>query len=76
MTPRDVTSLVILGTTVLLGLYDVLMGVKYGPEATISIVMYDLARRYPIVPFMLGVLAGHIFWPMAATLVELFLCRR
>jgi len=68
--PRDVTKLVILFTTVALVAYTIFVGLKFGPQATISVQIYELSRRFPIIPFAFGVLAGHIFWPLATCVIE------
>lgn len=34
----------------------------WGIEATVSAVLLGWARRHPIIPFVLGVLVGHLFW--------------
>jgi hypothetical protein len=56
----DLTRYLIVGTIVVLGLYDLVALGRGGPDATISRVALDLAVRYPLFPFALGVLAGHI----------------
>lgn len=30
----------------------------------ISVTIYNLAIKYPIFPFAIGVLMGHFFWPI------------
>lgn len=32
------------------------------PDATISEVVLSAARRHPVIPFLFGVLMGHLFW--------------
>jgi len=31
-------------------------------DATFSVVLYEAARRWPVIPFVLGFLCGHVFW--------------
>lgn len=31
-------------------------------ENTVSQVLLRLSKQYPIIPFLFGVLAGHLFW--------------
>jgi hypothetical protein len=33
-------------------------------NATISLSIYTLSRQHPIIPFMIGTLCGHVFWPL------------
>ena len=60
---RHWTIWILVGTAVLLVVWDVVAYFGAGPAATISRVMLDWAGAHPIVPFMLGVIAGHFFWP-------------
>ena len=40
------------------------MSIYNNVEATISVVLYDLAKQHPMIPFIIGVLCGHVFWPL------------
>lgn len=31
-------------------------------EVTISSVVLDYSKQYPIIPFVMGLIAGHLFW--------------
>ena len=33
-------------------------------NATLSFSIYTISRQHPIVPFIIGVLCGHVFWPL------------
>ena len=33
-------------------------------NATISFSMYTISTQHPIIPFTIGVLVGHVFWPL------------
>jgi hypothetical protein len=33
-------------------------------SATLSFSIYTISRQHPIVPFIIGVLCGHVFWPL------------
>lgn len=46
----------------LIAIFDVLQLVRKGSQATISHVLYTAAQRWPIIPFTLGVVVGHLFW--------------
>ncbi len=45
------------------GVADVALNVRYGPEATVSRVVLSWTRSYPILAFAAGIVAGHLFWP-------------
>jgi hypothetical protein len=57
------TWTIILSTSALLILYDFWVFATYGVDQTISRVTLYKARLHPIIPFALGLLFGHIFWP-------------
>ncbi len=44
--------------------YDFFAIARYGRDATISLVLLDVSRDYPIIPCGLGLVAGHVFWPL------------
>lgn len=55
------TTWIIAAITVTLGAWD-LYARKYG-GGTISEVMLSSARQSPLLPFLFGVLCGHLWWP-------------
>lgn len=46
--------------------YEVVALLNRKEGDTISEIHWRLARRYPVVPFGLGVLMGHLFWQASA----------
>lgn len=62
MSPRAVTAAVLVAAALLLVGYDVYAFLAGGVEATISRTVYEWAQRWPILPFALGVLTGHLFF--------------
>lgn len=42
--------------------YDLFALQRWGIEATVSRVITDWSRRHPVIPFLLGLVAGHWFW--------------
>ena len=34
-------------------------------NATVSFAVYTISRQHPIIPFTIGVLCGHVFWPLS-----------
>lgn len=56
-------TMVFISIVVVLGiLYDAWVWHRYGSYATISWVTWTTAQKYPLLPFAVGVLAGHLFW--------------
>jgi hypothetical protein len=43
-------------------LYDAFVVVTSGTESSISWLTITLAYKYPLIPFMCGILCGHFFW--------------
>lgn len=42
--------------------YDVVAVLIGGTKWTISFNIYAASKQYPIIPFVAGVVAGHLFW--------------
>jgi len=59
---KNITVAVCIAATVALIAYDVLANAQGGVSATISRVLRAAAMEYPIIPFAVGVLVGHLFW--------------
>ena len=54
----------IIGGVVLFGVtWDMWVYVAGGYPATISHVVLGWSQAWPVVPFAVGVLCGHLFWP-------------
>ena len=49
-------------SVVVLIVYDLFALYCWGVEATISRSIAINSKRYPIIPFAIGVVAGHWFW--------------
>ncbi len=64
MTAARLTCGVLLAVAVLLGLYDLAVGLTAGGSATISWQVWTWSRRYPTIPFGAGYLCGHLFAQM------------
>ena len=59
----ELTQIVLVCVVLLLLAYDAAALVLGGVQATISRVILEWSRKYPIIPFLCGVLCGHLFWP-------------
>ena len=62
MTTTTIWILVIIA--IFLGIYDISVIAKYGVKQSISYLIYNLARQYPAIPFLIGFLMGHLFFPI------------
>ena len=54
-------SFIVIGVF-LIAVFDIFQLVHKGSQATISHTLYAGAQKYPIIPFAIGVVAGHLFW--------------
>lgn len=61
---KTVTFYVIGLTLIALLGYDVFAIIKGGTEASISSVIITWSYKFPLFPFLFGVLCGHFFWRM------------
>ena len=42
--------------------FDIYLAFMGGQEETISLFLWYTAQKWPIIPFIFGVLMGHLFW--------------
>lgn len=63
MAMRAVLALAMLMLALVIGVWDVTVMHMQRPDDTVSRFLWDLSRGWPIVPFLLGILFGHILWP-------------
>ncbi len=52
------TEIFIISIVALIAVVDVWLAIKKGFSGTISWFLY----KHPIIPFLMGVLIGHLFW--------------
>src|SRR5262249_55066229 len=62
---RTQTGLVLVGAFVLLMAYDLFVVIKQG--VTISEYMNWIGKTSPVIPLLVGLVAGHFFWPIYQT---------
>lgn len=62
MNGRKLTIAFILFVVVAGTIFDLLVWHWYGSASTISWVTWTAAKQWPIIPFAIGVLCGHLFW--------------
>lgn len=63
MTPK-VTETILLCVFILLVTYNIIILYFFGPSCSISVVLSNLAYRHPFFLLLLGIILGHIFWPV------------
>lgn len=57
----DRLTWLLIGAVALALLYEILAARRHDPRPTISEIVWAASKRTPIVPFLAGVLAGHLF---------------
>jgi hypothetical protein len=61
---RKLTVAFIVTCTFLIIAYDIYAALAGGIDGTVSAVIFDYSREYPIIPFAFGVLTGHLWFPV------------
>lgn len=60
---KNWTKWVLLGVTIVLAIFDIWIINNEYWQSTISAVVLERSIRHPIIPFVIGIIAGHLFWP-------------
>ena len=63
MNTKKLTKSFIGATILVIVAFDVYVFQGGGTESTISWTMVEWSYKYPIFPFSMGVIMGHLFWP-------------
>tara|TARA_Y100000114_G_C11748592_1_gene322987 strand:- start:90 stop:290 length:201 start_codon:yes stop_codon:yes gene_type:complete len=58
-----IARLIIVAIIVVITVWDVAVVSMGRPDTTISAVILKLSKEHPMIPFALGVVIGHLFWP-------------
>lgn len=45
-----------------LAIFDIVQVFRAGVDNTISVQMYQASKKNPVIPFLVGYLAGHLTW--------------
>ena len=67
MNTKKITVCLLLAMIAILGLWDVFAVSNNVAGDTISSIVLGTAHKYPIIPFILGIVMGHLFWPNKGT---------
>lgn len=62
MNASNILAVFALGSLALAGVWDALAIVTAHPQATVSHIVRDWTRDYPMIAFFAGLIAGHIWW--------------
>ena len=57
-----ITRMLIVLIVLAMGSWDAYLLCTGNEDATVSVVLYESARQWPVISFMAGFLCGHVFW--------------
>jgi len=57
-----ITKIFICFIVAMVAIFDIFMMINSGNNVTISSIICEYAANYPIIPFIFGLIAGHLFW--------------
>lgn len=60
------TAWFIVAFAAVLGIYDTWTLAANGYDTTVSWVLYSKSKQWPVIPFSIGFLMGHVFMPNRA----------
>jgi hypothetical protein len=60
-----ITALFILLTIIVIFGFDLWVILKRGKQQSVSAYIIRYSKRYPIAPFLLGIVCGHLTWSMS-----------
>lgn len=61
---RAMLSWGLLMLAIAIGVWDIWVVSSGRQDMTVSSVLHDWSLRHPILPLTLGILLGHVFWPV------------
>jgi hypothetical protein len=61
-TGATITAILLVVALAAVAVYDAYAGLFLGGDATVTSVVQAWSRDYPLIPFLAGLLAGHLFW--------------
>ena len=64
---RLVTKIVVIASAVAWIAWDVFAYLRGGNESTISRVVLEASKDWPIIPLLAGIVVGHLFFPQTPT---------
>jgi hypothetical protein len=60
---RIIVAAILLAALASAGAWDIFSAYRGYESSTISEVVQDWSTRWPVLPLLIGVLLGHLFWP-------------
>jgi len=66
----NITLLFIITIAVLIAIFDVYIIAQKGKKESISAHIIRVSHNHPLIPFLLGIVCGHLFWSMKTAIGE------
>lgn len=63
MWTKIATAAILIVAIIVLVAWDIYVAANGVKGDTISEIALDFARRHPVIPFAVGIVCGHLFWP-------------
>lgn len=60
--PKQLCALVLALLLLIVGAFDLYAQIRLPAGSTLSEYLRELSGRYPLIPFLVGLLCGHLFW--------------
>jgi len=67
---KRITQIVVIVAVLAIVCYDVFAYFAHGVDTTISRVVLGWSKQWPVIPFGVGVVSGHLFWPQPASKIS------
>jgi hypothetical protein len=64
---KTVTKMALIMALMCLLAYDLFAVYRFGYDGTISLVVFTMSKAYPVIPFLAGLVCGHLFFPIEGT---------
>ena len=61
-----ITRMLIVLVVLIVGSWDAYLICTGNEHASVSVVLYESARQWPVIAFVAGFLCGHVFWQVYA----------
>ena len=58
----NITQIIVILSVLFIIIFDIIIYKMRGVESTVSRIVLYWAKEYPIIPFAVGVVIGHLFW--------------
>jgi hypothetical protein len=62
MSTKYITTGIMVAAIVVLVIWDIYVATNPIPGDTISEITLNFARHHPVIPLIIGIIVGHLFW--------------